>query len=382
MSTKQFKKFILKTHSWLGLLAGVLLSLVGISGSLYVFEPELNRWLCQKYFLTSGLHTIYQSDRDMAQDIELITQGRLESLQWPQRGRETFVFKLFGDERWHYFDHTTGQVSWGGSSFGSSVLDFILHFHTSLTLGQIGYYITATASLIFALFMLSTGLYLWYPRNKGRKKSSYSINWNASPKRRNYDIHNVTGFYFFLPLFLMGLTGAYFTYADQMQKVIDLVLLSEPAPASIWDLKSTAPEAKDQRLDICQALDRMAAHQNGFFKRNLWMTDAEDGALTFSYQRHRALRAGPDTRRFMRAHPYSGKILAHYDPEQLPRGAALAAKWLLPVHFGEFGGLFTRSLWFFAGWVPALLTWSGLKIWLGRGKRKRAKHGKLAVYAS
>ncbi|WP_394330769.1 PepSY domain-containing protein, partial [Cesiribacter andamanensis] len=32
---------------------------------------------------------------------------------------------------------------------------------------------------------------------------------------------------------------------------------------------------------------------------------------------------------------------------------------MLPVHFGEFGGLLTRIIWCVAGFLPALLFWTG-----------------------
>ena len=37
--------------------------------------------------------------------------------------------------------------------------------------------------------------------------------------------------------------------------------------------------------------------------------------------------------------------------------------WMLPLHFGEFGGLPTRILWAVGGLMPALLLTTGVIMW-------------------
>jgi uncharacterized iron-regulated membrane protein len=190
------KKIIRFIHLWLGLAAGLIVSVVGITGSIYVFDPEISRAVTKEYH-TQNEKSIFGSDIEIATEIERQTAGKIETLQWPQRGRETYVFKLFGDSSWHYFDQSTGSIINGNEYFGNSFFRFILRLHTSLLLGDIGYRINAISSLIFAILILTTGIYLWWPVVRGRLKSSFIIKRNSGKKRFNYDLHNVTGFYFF-----------------------------------------------------------------------------------------------------------------------------------------------------------------------------------------
>lgn len=364
-------------HLGLGLASGLIISLLGITGSLYVFEPEISAWLEKENYLTQKETSLFEDDIAIATFIEKETHQKIESLQWPQRGRETYVFKLFGDDHWYYLDQTSATITRGGIGFGNGVFSFLLDLHTSLTLGDIGYVITATASLIFAVFMLTTGLYLWWPHTKGRWKSSFRVKWKASPKRLNYDLHNITGFYLFLPLFLMGITGAYFHYDSQIQWVLDKLTFSEPV-ASVWETKPLYPSNPGEPLSIQEALLEMNQYYPDHYKRNLWMTDdKEEGTLSFAYQKYRHVHAGADTRIFLRVDQYTGEVMAEQNPDQMPTGAAVAAKWLLPLHFGEFGGLITRILWFIIGFVPALLTFTGVKMWLGRGRKKISRNTRL-----
>lgn len=365
------RKLIRKIHLWLGLVSGLVLSVVGITGSIYVFEPEISKLITKEYH-TQKETILFSNEIEIASEIEKQTGKKIESLQWPQRGRETYVFKLFDDKGWHYFDQSTGKIVYGDELFGNSFFSFILDFHTSLTLGEIGRYITGTSSLIFALFILSTGVYLWWPRVKGRIKSSFKIKWNASKKRFNYDLHNVTGFYFFIPLFLLGITGAYFTFPTQFQKVVDVLSFSKSKSESIWD-KSYTYDYSMKMLTIQEALSFMNEHYSDHYKRNLWMTSDKKGALTFSYQKHNTVHTGTDSRIFLRINPYTGTVLDEQNYLKLSRGETIT-NWAMPIHYGEFGGLITRILWFFAGLIPALLTWTGVKIWLGKKKRKNSKH--------
>ncbi|PZV87220.1 putative iron-regulated membrane protein [Algoriphagus aquaeductus] len=366
----RIKKAVRNLHLWLGLVSGLVLSIVGITGSIYVFEPELSAFLDRELYHLQGEESIFPNDYAIAEHIERETGQLIQSIQWPKRGRDTYVFKLFDDPIWYYLDQSTGIITPGGEALGNSFFGFILDLHTTLTLGEIGRLVTGVATLIFTLMILTTGLYLWFPTNKGRRKSSFKIKWDASKKRVNYDLHNVTGFYFFLPLFLAGITGAAFYFDDEIQWAVDVITFSEPASESVWESKSSKPESSPNAklMSTQEALKEMNKYYPDFFKRNLWLTDQADGKLSFAYQHRTDIYSGPDHRIFLAVDPYTGQVLSENNPDKLPRGSALMAQWQLPVHFGEFGGYLTRIIWFIAGLLPALLTYTGVKIWWGRKK--------------
>jgi uncharacterized iron-regulated membrane protein len=127
-------------------------------------------------------------------------------------------------------------------------------------------------------------------------------------------------------------------------------------------------------LTISEALFEMQKYHPEYHKRNLWMTNVPSGTLSFSYQKYKDVHSGADTRIFIKADRFTGEVLAERDPQKLSGGAFILSNWLLPIHFGEFGGIITRILWFIAGFIPALLTWTGVKIWLGKKNRKNSKH--------
>lgn len=313
---------------------------------------------------------MFTDDHGLVTFVEQKTGAKIHSLQWPQRGRDTFEFKLQGDEDWYYLNQSSGKIFNSHDTWGSRIFGFVLDLHKTLTLGKTGKYITGICSVIFVFSILTSGLYLWWPRNKGRVKSSYKIKFNGSAKRRNYDIHNVSGFYFAVPLFLMGLTGGYFMFADQYQAAIDTITFSKPAHNHWANPKYEHGQTKEP-LTIYQALDILDAHYPNMRKRNLWMPTQADEYITFSYHQENQVHAGSDNRVFVKADQYTGVIISEYNPDTLPLGSSLTARWIQPLHFGEFGGFLTRIIWFVAGFLPALLFYSGVKIWLGRKRNRR-----------
>ena len=375
------RQVVLQVHLWVGLGAGLILAVVGATGSLYVIEPELSRLLSADTYVTAGEASRFASDQDLVRYIEAETGGRIESLQWPRRGRETYLFKLFGDARWHHVDQTTGRITAGDENFGNAALAFVLDLHTTLTIGPVGIYVTGTASLLLALVLISTGLYLWWPRSLRVLRKRVTVKREASGKSFHYALHSAGGFWFAIPLFLMALTGAYFAFYETAQRVVDVLTFSEPAVDG-WSMRSAPPSPERAPLTIVQALDVMDRHHTGFHRRNLWMTDDPTGTLSLGYQGpEEGVHAGPDRRVFLTVDRYTGALLHEYNPDLLPRGSRLTARWAGPLHYGEFAGWPTRILWAAGGLLPALLLFTGFMVWWKprrwpfRSRRKALKSG-------
>ena len=80
-------------HLWLGLTAGLVLSVVGITGSLYIFEAEIAAYLERDHYRMATPGSMFSSDIEMAAYVEKQYGGPIESIQWPKRGRDTYIVK-------------------------------------------------------------------------------------------------------------------------------------------------------------------------------------------------------------------------------------------------------------------------------------------------
>src|SRR5690606_8661207 len=87
----------------------------------------------------------------------------------------------------------------------------MLHLHIRLLLpGKIGHAIISYATVVYILLLMG-GMILWWPK-KWRKKTirkGLAIRWRGKARRVNYDLHNVLGFYTFLPSIILAVTGIF-----------------------------------------------------------------------------------------------------------------------------------------------------------------------------
>src|SRR5690606_24542660 len=79
------------------------------------------------------------------------------------------------------------------------------HFYLWLP-AEIGQPVVASFTLVF-VFMLISGIVLWWPKKKKGLKKKLSIKWSGGWRRKNYDLHSVLGFYICWLGLIFALTG-------------------------------------------------------------------------------------------------------------------------------------------------------------------------------
>lgn len=365
------RKFILQIHLWIGLTAGAVLAVVGLSGSAYVFQPELTVALYPELYKATDPDAAPVEVRTVVEHAEQRFDAEVTNIFFPIRELENYIIKVKGNKQHLFFDASTGQFL-GQMEKRRGVMDEVLDLHRNLTIGENGARITGTCALLLAFVLLSSGLFLWWPRKKRQYKDALRLKPGASFKRRNYDLHNVFGFYFTIPLLLAAITGAYFGFQQRTQQVVDtLTLAKEPTPY-VKKLTSTYQQGVPA-LDVYQALDRMEALYPNYEKRTLVLPSDSVGTLNLTYLASKELEVGPQLRPMVYLDQYTGNIVYDYNPETAPIGRKITRNWFVPIHFGEIGGWVTRVLWFVLGLMPAMLWVSGIIIWTGKGKKKKKK---------
>ena len=130
----------------------------------------------------------------------------------PEFYKSVFVHPWSG-EILHIEDHLSG------------FFHFVLDGHMHLWLpAEIGSEIVAWSTFIFFL-MLVSGIILWWPKNKKVRKQRTWFRWKESTKwkRKNYDLHQIIGFYasFIAVIFIFtGLIMTFDSFAAGFYKTI------------------------------------------------------------------------------------------------------------------------------------------------------------------
>jgi uncharacterized iron-regulated membrane protein len=253
----------------------------------------------------------------------------------------------------------TGKVL--GKMPPHTVYDFMLNLHYSLLSGRIGEVIMGITGLL-GFILATTGIALW----PGWRKLStgFKIKWKGQLKRRNFDLHKVAGIFSGIFLSLALITGFIYNFPQFTYPLLYWMTFS-PIPAEEFVSKPIADKAPITLAQALAAIDQVMPE--GIFTQIDIPQKPEDV--------YRVRKKVPGDwygnpnwgRSFAHVDRYSGEVLSAINITQASLGEKLINGMDI-VHFGLFGGLFSRALYFCVGLMPIFLLVTGFIMWWHRQK--------------
>ncbi|MGG7035527.1 MAG: PepSY-associated TM helix domain-containing protein [Flavobacterium sp.] len=211
MKKINFKKAIRKIHLWLGLSSGLIVFIIALTGCLYAFQEEIQNYT-EEYRFTE------KQDQDLLPPSKLaeIAQKELpekfiHAIQYHNEGKSAEAIFYQYEPFYHYVVYLnpySGKVL-KTVNMEEGFFRFVLDGHFYLWMPhEIGQTVIASATLIFLLMIIS-GFILWFPKNKSAAKQRFWFKWKKEQKwkRKNYDLHNITGFYVLSIALIFAATG-------------------------------------------------------------------------------------------------------------------------------------------------------------------------------
>lgn len=199
-------------HLWLGLLSSIIVFVMCLTGCLYAFKNQITDFTNKdKAYITSSSAKVKRPDLIQA---ELLKQNReLNSLLIPVDKTRSYVLGYRENQldKSAYYNQYTGEIL-GQPEVGSGrFFEVVLDLHRNLMMGNAGRQIVGASVLMFCMLLVS-GFILWLPKKLKFLKQGLTVMWKAKFQRVNHDLHNTLGFYTFLMLFFIAVTGLYVTY--------------------------------------------------------------------------------------------------------------------------------------------------------------------------
>ena len=210
------KKLASQLHLWLGISSGLVVFIVALTGSLLVFEVELEPVINRHFNVIAVPEGKSRLPLDSLTTIveKQFPKNKLNRITIEADVDRTVVFGLKqGKEKEGLLSVATNPYT--GEIVASrqehdAFFEVVVHLHRYLCMGETGKVITGISCICFLTIMI-TGLVLWWPNRKNRKQR-FKVKWDASPKRLNWDLHAVFGFYVLPFVFLIALTGLVWSY--------------------------------------------------------------------------------------------------------------------------------------------------------------------------
>ncbi|QEC45821.1 putative iron-regulated membrane protein [Pseudobacter ginsenosidimutans] len=367
------KRWFGKWHLYLGIIAGAILVVVGLTGSILVFQDEIDIALNKDLF-----ESMKGQKRYSIEEVVPVVQQKYPTKEFDyvmyadvKNPNATYRFFNFHTEEEFFINPYTAELS-GKRLVNSSFIRIVMNIHRTLLVPVAGRYIVGFATLCMLILTIS-GLRLWVPQQYKKWKqwkAVLTVNFRASFKRQNYDWHNVIGFYTAPIVILLSITGIAITFSTLFIGSLFMITGQSPqSVASIFGQKSVVVEgAKTLTLAEVSAI----AHQQmpTAVLIGAAIPDEKDGVYRLDMKSPGASKEG--NRVMMMVDQYSGKITLNSETD-FPNIGNSYLSWLTPLHYGTFGGMPTRILALIGGLVPLLLFITGFIIWWPRYKKQKGK---------
>ena len=395
------KKIFRKIHLWLSVPFGLIITLVCFSGAMLVFENEVNEWLRRDLYY---VETVKESPLPMDKLLEKVATTLPDSVSVtgvsissdPGRAYQVSLSKPRRASL--YVDQYTGEVK--GKSERSGFFMFMFRMHRwlldSMNPGNEGIFwgkMIVGVSTLLLVFVLISGIVIWWPRTRKALKNSLKITATKGWRRFWYDLHVAGGMYaliFLLAMALTGLTWSFPWYRTAFYKVFGVEVQQRAAQgheqksdAQKRDTKLAAHREKKREGNEVQKGERSGRPENNHSDMysvtspSVYWQEIYDklrrqnpeykqisissGTASVSFNRFGNQRASDrysfntDNGEFTETSLYQ-----HQDKSGKIRG------WIYSVHVGNWGGMFTRILTFIAALLGAALPLTGYYLWIKR----------------
>lgn len=376
------KKLISKMHLWLGLSSGLVVFIVAVTGCIYAFQAEIQD-------LTQPYRFVEKAEGELLPPSEIwqiadkaLPNKHLHGILYPSGDRAAQAIYYSFEEDYYYFvyvDQFTGKVLKVKDEF-ADFFRLVLDGHFYLWLpAEIGQPVVASFTLIF-LFMVISGLILWWPKKKKGVGKSFKIKRDAKWRRKNYDLHQVLGFYVMIFALVFALTGLVWGFTWFRDAYYAITTGGD----QFVEYYTPLSDAQAVVVEDSPVLDRIWAKMRAEYPNAEWIEvhppEVEHGAI--------AANANPDASTYWKM---DYRYFDQYTMEELPVDhywgrfdeASIGDKLQrmnYDIHVGAIAGLPGKMLAFLLSAIIASLPVTGFLIWWGRkNKVKKPKAKELAI---
>jgi uncharacterized iron-regulated membrane protein len=386
---QQLRRVVFWCHLVAGVAAGLVILVMSVTGVLLAYERQIERWGDTRDY------TVVRPSPDAARLPAETLLARVRESQPAAAAATTLTLYAEATEpatlslpggRNLFVNPYTGDVFGEGSTRVRAFFRRVTDWHRWL--GAAGENraaaraATGASNLIF-LFIVASGFYLWWPR-KWTRNSVRAVVWfrrGQGGKARDFNWHNVIGFWSAVPLFIVVLSAVVISYTWASNLVYRLAGEAPPVqqqrggtPGGAGAQQGGGTAAPLEGLD---ALWSQAERQvEGWRSISLQLPQKPDAPVTFAIDLGNG--GQPQLRSQLTLDRKTGEVLRWEPYSNNTRGRRLRT-WLRFAHTGEVYGLVGQTVAGLASLGGAFLVYTGLslawrRLYSWRGRRSREQH--------
>lgn len=359
------RRALFQIHLWMGVLLSAYLFVIGLSGSILVFQQEI-RAASLPHPPYNRAH-IARASTVLAAAHKHFPQDEITYFELPQP--ESPWWTIYLEDAHHernlaYANAATGQIL---PQRHPLWIDWVLALHIYLLMGRTGFIINCLAGSGLFLLALS-GAVLWWPGLRFWTRGM-RVSLRHRWQRVNFDLHSAVGFWTLAIVSWWGFTAIYFLFPQPIAAIVNRIspLRGMKPPALIARTQIDSSAAPNLSVDAL--LKRASLYSHGRIE-GMGLAGKQDKTVAIYIDR---AAPGDFTHRdIVTLDPKSGALLSlwHYGENR-----SLGDWFLLliyPLHFGTLWGMGVKILWALLGLSLPILSLTGLLMYWNRWLSKRA----------
>lgn len=406
-----FRKFLNDIHLWVGLVSGIFVLFICLSGTIYVFNTEIREFSRPEVFhVESTENTTKLPLEELVSILSRETGGKVVSLKIPADLDKSYILtvkkleennpseknadkkekladgskeKSNPSRRIQYMVNPyTGQILGNSNEKNATVefMQFMFSLHRWLLLDRIeepligelpnrtlGSYISGTATILFTLGVI-TGIIIWFPRKIRSWKNGLKIKWGGNWKRVNHDLHNSLGFYSCILLFLMGITGPQWSFSWYREGLRKTLGTYQPEGAPKPETPHSIIQGTGNAKTLLIGDFIRAANKTLNYPGDLTITLAADSAEAIIVNKVKTGFFAPVASDKIYLDQYTASVLQSDIFRAKPLNERISAS-IKALHVGDVYGSFSKVLYFLACLIATSLPVTGTLIWLNKMKK-------------
>jgi uncharacterized iron-regulated membrane protein len=290
-----FRKTIFWLHLAAGVMAGSIILVMSATGVLLTYQKQMQSWADLRGLdgsAPSATATVLPVERLIA-SAKRAKDAMPTAVRW-RNSNDAPVEVVFGREGSVFVNAYSGAVLSTGAEGMRAFFRGVTDWHRWLAregeARESGKKITGAANLLF-LFIVMSGFYLWFPRNRTRS-AFRNVSWfrgGLRAKARDFNWHNVIGFWSLVPLFIIVVSGVVISYPWASNLVYKAVGEAPPPPQNAAPARAENDrKEKPKQLELATVeplIVRAKSQDNGWRLLTMQLEPAKGGGVTFNVDR-------------------------------------------------------------------------------------------------
>ena len=376
-----FRRLLFWTHLVTGIIIGLVIVFLAVTGSIMAFQPQIVAYAEKGLQISSPVQGPCVAPSDLlknASNFRLGSPASLTLFSNPHRPGEV----AFGNDSVVLVDACDGRVLGNGAGKLRSFFSSDRDLHRWVAIGGVRHERLRSikdACVLAFLFMILSGLVIWFPRKLTWQHLRPAVFFRRSlgGRAREWNWHNVFGFWMAIPLAVIALSGIVMAYPWANALLFRAAGDHLPAQRAQGERRRAKPLHADKFASLDAAIHAATTRDAKWQSLEMRLPSERDPNVAFMLDEG----DGSDPRqRVQLVLARNNGSVVRVEPFSSNSTGRRWRTYVRFIHTGEMFGLLGRSIAMLACFSALMLVWTGFSLSLRRfasWRKRKVSHQKL-----